>query len=157
VLGPKEIAGTLTAAAAAALGLPAGIPVGPGAGDNAGAALGIGATTAELCISLGTSGVATAVSESPTNDPTGEVAGFADASGKYLPLTCMLNCTRVVGTIAELFGKSVVEALDVAGTLEPGADGLLLLPYLSGERTPDLPYATGIPKDRTTAELETGT
>ena len=146
-------AGTLTASAAAVLGLPVGIPVGPGTGDNAGAALGIGATTAELLISLGTSGVATAVSEAPTNDPTGEVAGFADATGNFLPLTCMLNCTRVVGTIAELFGKSVVEALDIAGQLDPGADGLLLLPYLSGERTPDLPFASGIASGLTSDNL----
>ena len=144
VLGPNEAAGALTESAAAALGLPAGIPVGPGAGDNAGAALSIGATQAELCISLGTSGVATAVSGTPTHDPSGEVAGFADATGAYLPLTCMLNCTRVVGSIAELFGQTVVEALDSAGQIEPGADGLLLLPYLSGERTPNLPYATGL-------------
>jgi len=144
VLGPNEIAGVLTEAAAAALGLPAGIPVGPGAGDNAGAALSIGATQAELLISLGTSGVATAFSDAPTNDPTGEVAGFADATGAYLPMACMLNCTRVVGSIAEMFGRSVVEALDRAGQIEPGADGLLLLPYLSGERTPNLPYATGL-------------
>ena len=101
----NEIAGVLTEAAAAALGFPVGIPVGPGAGDNAGAALGIGATQAELLISLGTSGVATAFSDAPTNDPTGEVAGFADATGVYLPLACMLNCTRVVGSIAEMFGR----------------------------------------------------
>ena len=75
---------------------------------------------------------------------SGEVAGFADATGAFLPLACMLNCTRVVGSIAEMFGRSVVEALDRAGQIEPGADGLLLLPYLSGERTPNLPYATGL-------------
>lgn len=144
VLGPQATAGTLSEAAAAALGLPAGIPVGPGAGDNAGAALGIGATSAELCISLGTSGVATAVSATPSNDPTGEVAGFADATGVYLPLACMLNCTRVVGSIAEMFGRTVIGALDQAEQIEPGAAGLLLLPYLGGERTPNLPYATGL-------------
>jgi xylulokinase len=144
VLGPQEAAGSLTDAAAASLGLPVGIPVGPGAGDNAGAALGIGATTAELCISLGTSGVATAVSRTPTNDPSGEVAGFADATGVFLPLACMLNCTRVVGAIAEMFGRTVVGALDRAGEIEPGAEGLLLLPYLDGERTPNLPYANGL-------------
>ena len=88
--------------------------------------------------------MATAVSDAPTNDPSGEVAGFADATGAYLPLACMLNCTRVVGSIAEMFGQSVVEALDRAGQIEPGADGLLLLPYLTGERTPNLPYATGL-------------
>jgi xylulokinase len=143
VLDPGEVAGKLTAEAAAELGVLAGIPIGPGAGDNAAAALGIGAGHAELCISLGTSGVAYAVSEHPTQDPTGEVAGFADATGHYLPLTCMLNCTRVVGAIAEMFDIPIVDALAQVQDLPPGAEGLLLLPYLSGERTPDLPYATG--------------
>jgi xylulokinase len=144
VLGPEEKAGTLTADAADSLGLPPGIPVGPGAGDNAAAAIGIGATNAELVISLGTSGVAYAVSDQPTHDPSGEVAGFADATGAYLPLACMLNCTRVVGAVAELLGLEVAEALDIAGSVEPGAEGALMLPYLAGERTPNLPSATGL-------------
>jgi xylulokinase len=143
VLGPGDTAGTLSVETARSLDLPAGIPVGPGAGDNAAATIGIGATTGELCISLGTSGVACAVSDRPTNDPTGEVAGFADATGKFLPLACMINCTRVVAILAELFGMDVTEALDAAATLEPGADGLLLMPYLGGERTPNLPNARG--------------
>jgi xylulokinase len=108
-----------------------------------GAALGIGAATGEMVISLGTSGTAYSVSERPTSDPTGMVAGFADATGRFLPLTCMLNCTRVVDVFAGLFGLETVEALELAGSVDAGADGLLLVPYLGGERTPNLPDATG--------------
>ena len=143
VRGPEEPAGTLTATAATALGLPAGIPVGPGTGDNMAAALGVGAAPGELVISLGTSGTAFAVNATPTADPTGEVAGFADATGRFLPLACMLNCTRVLDTVAALLGIERGDALDRAGAVEPGAGGLLLLPYLAGERTPNLPDATG--------------
>jgi xylulokinase len=141
--GPVETAGLLSESAAAALGLPSGIPVGPGAGDNAASAVGIGATIDDLVISLGTSGVAFAVSESATADPSGEVSGFADATGRFLPLACMINCTRVVDVQAELFGWTVEQALDRVADVEPGADGLLLMPYLGGERTPNLPNATG--------------
>ena len=154
VVAPDQMAGTLSEAAAEELGLIPGIPVGPGAGDNAAAALGIGASQSELCISLGTSGVAFAVSEHPTQDATGEVAGFADAAGRYLPLTCMLNCTRVVGALAEMLGIPIAEALDRVRDIPPGAQGLLLLPYLSGERTPNLPYATGSMRGVRTTNLK---
>lgn len=143
VRGPEEPAGTLSAEAAGELGLPAGIPVGPGTGDNMGAALGVGATPGELVISLGTSGTTFSVRDEPTSDPTGEVAGFADATGKFMPLACMLNCTRVVDTMATLLGLERDEALQKAGAREPGAGGLILLPYFGGERTPNVPDATG--------------
>jgi xylulokinase len=143
VQGPDTSAGVLTREAATYLGLTAGIPVGPGSGDNMGAALGIGAAPGHFVVSLGTSGTVYSVSDEPTADPTGEVAGFADATGRYLPLACMLNCTRVVDVVAHLTGMSLVEALERAGQLEPGAEGLLLMPYLAGERTPNLPNAAG--------------
>jgi xylulokinase len=143
VLGPDQMAGTLLPEAAAALGLPAGIPVGPGAGDNAAAAIGIGATITDLVVSLGTSGVVFAVSDSPTADPSGEVCGFADASGRFLPLVCMINCTRAVDTVAAAFELGTADALALAGRLNPGSEGLWMLPYLGGERTPNLPRATG--------------
>jgi xylulokinase len=108
------------------------------------AALGVGATPDELVISLGTSGTAFAVSDHPTADPTGEVAGFADATGHYLPLACMLNCTRVVDSIAGMLALERTDALDRAAAVPPGAGGLLLLPYFAGERTPNLPRATGL-------------
>jgi xylulokinase len=144
VLGPEEPAGRLTTSAADALGLPAGIPVGPGTGDNMAAALGFGAAPGEIVISLGTSGTAFAVSDRPTADAIGEVCGFADATGRFLPLACTLNCTRVVDTVATMFGTARDDALRMAETIEPGASGLLMLPYFEGERTPNLPSATGV-------------
>lgn len=143
VFGPNDRVGTLTTAAASALGLPAGIPIAPGTGDNMAAALGVGAAPGEMVISLGTSGTAFAVSSHPTADKSGEVEGFADATGRFLPLACMLNCTRVVDTVAAMVGLSRSEALDLAAALPPGADGLLLMPYLAGERIPNLPTARG--------------
>jgi xylulokinase len=155
--GPDEPAGTLSANAASELGLPAGIPIGPGTGDNMAAALGIGAKPGEVVISLGTSGTAFAVSEAPTADPTGEVAGFADATGRFLPLACMLNCTRVLDLTAGLVGLDRDEALARAGAMPPGAEGVLMLPYLGGERTPNLPNATGMVRgltdDTTTPDM----
>lgn len=156
VRGPNEQAGILTREAASFLGLPAGIPVGPGSGDNMGAALGIGATPGHFVVSLGTSGTVYAVSDEPTADPTGEVSGFADATGRYLPLACMINCTRVVDAVASATGSRLIEALDEAGKREPGANGLLLLPYLAGERTPNLPYATGSLHGLSMANLDAG-
>ena len=141
--GADEVAGYLTAEAAAVLGLPEGIPVGPGTGDNMAAALGIGATADELVISLGTSGTAFAVSDQPTADPSGAVCGFADATGRFLPLACMINCTRVVDITARLFGFDPRTALHRLEHIDPGTGGLLMLPYLGGERTPNLPNATG--------------
>ncbi|HET7092282.1 MAG TPA: FGGY family carbohydrate kinase, partial [Thermomicrobiales bacterium] len=143
VLGPDETAGRLTAEAAAELGLPAAIPVGPGTGDNMAAALGVGTTMGEIVVSLGTSGVAFAVTGVPTADETGEVCGFADAAGRFMPLACMLNCTRVVDTVAAMLGIDRVAALDRAAETAPGAHGLLLMPYFGGERTPNLPMTTG--------------
>lgn len=156
VLGPNQRAGVLTREAAGFLGLTPGIPVGPGSGDNMGAALGIGAAPGHYVVSLGTSGTAYAVSDDPTADPTGEVCGFADASGRYLPLACMLNCTRVVDTVAALTSVSLVQALDAAGQRDPGADGLLLMPYLAGERTPNLPHSNGTLLGMTMSNLEPG-
>ncbi len=143
VRGPEEPAGRVQPEAAEALGLDAGIPVGPGTGDNMAAALGIGAAPGEVVISLGTSGTAFAVSDHPTADPSGEVAGFADATGRFLPLVCMLNCTRVLDIAAAMVGLTRDDALARAAQSPPGANGLFFMPYLAGERTPNLPQATG--------------
>ena len=140
---PEEPAGTLRDEAAAELGLPPGIPVGPGTGDNMAAALGVGVVPGELVVSLGTSGTAFAVSLEPIADDSGEVEGFADATGRFLPLVCMLNCTRVVDSVSSMVGLLRDDALHRAAAAPPGANGLLLMPYLAGERTPNIPEATG--------------
>lgn len=120
----------------------AGRRVGPGAGDNAGAALGLGAGPGDVVVSIGTSGTVFAVSEVRTIDPTGTVAGFADCTGRYLPLVATLNAARVLDAIASLLGVDHDELGRLALAAAPGAGGLSLQPYFEGERTPNLPDAT---------------
>jgi xylulokinase len=84
-----------------------------------------------------------AVSGHPTNDASGAVAGFADATGRFLPLACTLNATKVTDEVARLIGRTREELEMLATGSEPGARGVVLLPYLDGERTPNLPTATG--------------
>jgi xylulokinase len=114
-----------------------------GAGDNAGAALGIGAVVGDLVISLGTSGTAFAVSSSPSHDSSGEVAGFADVTGNFLPLACTLNAAKVFDATAKLLGIGFEEYSQLALQASPGADGLMMAPHFDGERTPNRPDALG--------------
>ena len=120
-----------------------GVAIAAGTGDNMGAALGLGLATGDVVVSLGTSGTAFAVSSEPSADASGIVAGFADATGHFLPLVCTLNASRVLTATAHLLGVGLDEFADLALGAEPGAGGLVLLPYLDGERTPNLPLATG--------------
>ncbi|MGN6609006.1 MAG: xylulokinase [Jatrophihabitans sp.] len=132
------------AAPAATIGRTAGgALIGAGTGDNAGAALGLGAVPGDVVFSIGTSGVLCAVSETPTGDATGDVAGFADATGRFLPLVCTLNAARVLDVTARLLGVGLEDLSDLALSAPAGADGLVLVPYLDGERTPNRPDATG--------------
>ena len=117
--------------------------LGPGAGDNAAAALGLGMSTGDVAISIGTSGVVSAVSPKPIQDPSGMVTGFADATGEFLPLAVTLNGSRVLDGAARMLGVDHAGLAELALAAEPGANGLTLVPYLEGERTPNLPYATG--------------
>ncbi|MET1085744.1 MAG: xylulokinase [Arthrobacter sp.] len=133
VLGALDVAGKT----------PGGALVAAGAGDNAAAALGVGAGVGDVVMSLGTSGTVFAVSDTPAADPSGLVAGFADAAGHYLPLVCTLNATRVFDATAALLGVNIAEFNELALSAEPGAGGLTLVPYFDGERTPNLPEATG--------------
>lgn len=123
-------------------GVPAGIAVGVGAGDNAAAALGLGAVPGDVAVSIGTSGTVFAVTQRPIADPTGTVAGFADASGASLPLVATLNAARVLDAIAGLLDVDHDELGRLALQAEPGAGGAVLHPYFEGERTPNLPDAT---------------
>jgi xylulokinase len=121
-----------------------GIPIAAGAGDNAAAALGVQAEPGDVVISLGTSGTAFAVSTTSTHDSSGAVAGFADASGRFLPLVCTLNAARIFDAATTILGKTHDEVGALALTSIPGAHGLTLLPYFEGERTPNRPDATGV-------------
>jgi xylulokinase len=120
----------------------AGRRVGGGAGDNAGAALGLGAGPGDVVVSIGTSGTVFAVSEQRTIDPSGTVAGFADCTGRFLPLVATLNAARVLTAIGGLLGVDHAELSRLALAAAPGAGGLSLVPYFEGERTPNLPDAT---------------
>ncbi len=144
VVDPFGIAGYVTADAAAHLGLSEGTPVAAGTGDNMAAALGLGLGPGDIAISYGTSGTVYAVSSTPTRDTTGCVAGFADASGNYLPLVCTLNATKVTAAVARLLGAGLDEFNELALAAPSGSGGLVLLPYLDGERTPNRPDATGV-------------
>ena len=135
VLGPSDPTGEVSSGAAERFGLTPGTPIAPGAGDNAAAALGLGLLPGELCVSLGTSGTAFSVSTEPCADASGVVAGFASADGRYLPLACTLNAALAVDSVAALLG------LDRDDVVPSGE--VVLLPWLDGERTPDLPAASG--------------
>jgi xylulokinase len=134
VAAPAQFAGTTLT----------GIPIAPGAGDNAAAALGIQAKPGDVVVSLGTSGTAFSVSKTPTADPSGMVAGFADATGNFLPLVCTLNAARIFDAATRILGKTHDEVGQLALSTQPGAHGLALLPYFEGERTPNRPNATGV-------------
>ncbi|MCK7625695.1 xylulokinase [Streptomyces sp. RS10V-4] len=130
---PGEAAGTVRSGE---LPLPHGALVAAGTGDNMAAALGLGLRPGRPVLSLGTSGTVFAVATRRPADPTGTVAGFADARGDWLPLACTLNCTLAVDRVAALLGRDR-EAVEAGGSA-------VLLPYLDGERTPNLPHATGL-------------
>jgi xylulokinase len=133
VLGPTDTAGELGG----------GAPLGPGAGDNAAAALGAGAEAGDVIVSIGTSGTVFSVADVPAADPSGIVAGFADTTGRYLPLVCTLNAARVLDAAAAMLRVDHARLSALALSAPPGADGLVLVPYLEGERTPNRPLATG--------------
>jgi xylulokinase len=131
VLGPKDPAGRASA----------GAVLGPGAGDNAAAALGLGAGPGDCVVSLGTSGVVSAVGEIAPHDPEGIVAGFADATGRQLPLVCTLNGAPALAAVATMLGVDFDEMDRLALSADTGAGGLTLVPYFEGERSPNLPWA----------------
>jgi xylulokinase len=120
------------------------IAVAVGTGDNMAAALGLGLAPGDAALSVGTSGTAFTVAGSPTTDPSGAVAGFADATGRFLPLVCTSNAAKVLDAVARLLGVDHAEfdrlALDAVG--DP--DTPVLIPYFDGERTPNRPNATGL-------------
>ncbi|HYF74655.1 MAG TPA: xylulokinase [Nocardioides sp.] len=133
VLGPSEAAGRT----------PSGQLLGPGTGDNAASALGLGAVAGDVIVSIGTSGVACAVADQPVGDVSGAVAGFADATGRFLPLVATMNAARVLASAERMLRVDHDEFSDLALSAPAGCGGMVLVPYLEGERTPNRPDATG--------------
>ncbi len=133
VAGPAEL-----------VGLFGSISTSAGTGDNMAAALGLNAADTDVVMSVGTSGVVSVVTSTPTADPTGTVAGFADATGNFLPLVCTLNAGLVLGAVTSLLGLEFDEFDRLALSASAGASGLTLLPFFAGERTPNRPNARGV-------------
>jgi xylulokinase len=134
VAGPSDVVGRTSW----------GAVLSAGTGDNMGAALGLGLGDGDVVVSIGTSGTAYAVTARPATDPSGLVAGFADATGKFLPLVATVNAARVLDVTARLLGVDAAVFSALALAASPGADGLTLLPYLDGERSPNRPSANGV-------------
>ncbi|WP_425864586.1 xylulokinase [Arthrobacter sp. TWP1-1] len=137
VAAPSDVIGTVHADHSGG----SEIVIGAGAGDNAAGALGLGISAGDVVISLGTSGTVFAAAPAAVNDPSGTVAGFADAAGAYLPIAVTLNAARILSSVAELLAVSFDEFADLALAAEPGSAGVVLVPYFEGERTPNLPNA----------------
>lgn len=144
VVPSRSVIGSVGKEAAARLGISAGTPVEAGGGDNMCAAIGVGAIEpGPVVVSLGTSGTVFAYSDRPAVDPHGEAAAFCDSTGAWLPLACTLNCTGATEWALALTGLDHAAFEQALADSPAGARGLTFLPYLAGERTPDLPNATG--------------
>ena len=145
LIAANATAGALTQDAATWLGLDAvGVPVSAGGGDNMLSAIGSGATRSGVAVvSLGTSGTVFARSDAAVVDPSGAIAAFCDSTGGWLPLLCVMNATGVAQEVADAFEVDHATLTREAASLPAGNDGLLMIPYLMGERTPDRPNATG--------------
>jgi len=122
---------------------PGGIPIAAGTGDNMAAGLAMNLSGSAAVVSLGTSGTAFSASTSQSHDPSGTVAGFADATGAFLPLVCTLNGARNLVATAAMLGVTLPDLSELALQAAPGSGGLVFIPYLEGERTPPLPQARG--------------
>jgi D-xylulose kinase len=145
LVGSDQPAGTLQESTAKELGLEPGILVSAGGGDNMMGAIGTGNTGGGVVTaSFGTSGTIYACVEKPVIDPKGEIAAFCDSTNRWLPLLCTMNVTVATEMVREDFGLTHEQFASQAAKAPAGSGGLLLLPYLEGERTPNVPDGTGV-------------
>ena len=145
LIAPDEAAGTLRPQLAEQWGMSAGVIVSAGGGDNMMGAIGTGNVREGIVtVSLGTSGTVYACSEKPIIDPRGEIAAFCDSTGRWLPLVCTMNVTVATEMVRAQFGLSHDELSEAAASVPAGNDGLLLIPFFEGERTPNVPQGTGV-------------
>ncbi|MDC7125429.1 MAG: xylulokinase [Spirochaetales bacterium] len=140
-----ESAGKVSKQASEYLGIPEGVPVSAGGGDNMMGAIGTGAVKeGVMTVSLGTSGTIYAMNETPVIDPDGNLAAFCSSTGAWLPLLCTMNCTVATEKVRALFDEPVTVLGELASKVKPGSDGVIVLPYFTGERTPSLPNGRGV-------------
>ncbi|MEQ6903014.1 xylulokinase [Nocardioides sp. YIM 152588] len=142
-LGHLPALPTVLAPGAVAAHTPRGQVVAAGTGDNMAAALGMALAPGDVLVSIGTSGVASAISTAPIADGTGTVTGFADATGNFLPMVTTMNAAGILDLQARLLGVDHAGLAELALASTPGAGGVSVLPYYGGERTPNRPDATG--------------
>lgn len=143
LLPPDAVGGRISAAAARETGLPEGTPVSVGGGDNMLSAIGAGAAeSGPVIASLGTSATVMARASKPVIDPLGLVASFADSTGAWLPLLCVMNAAGALDQMAATLGASTEQCCAEASIAPPGAGGIVCLPFFTGERVPDLPRAS---------------
>ncbi len=157
ISGSHEAAGFLQPALAARYGLPTGVVVSAGGGDNMMGAIGTGnVTPGVVTASFGTSGTIYAYAQQPVIDPQGEIAAFCSSTGGWLPLLCTMNVTTVTEQIRTLFGYDHAALNTAVELAPPGAGGLVLLPYLAGERTPNVPDGSGVLLGLSSTTLKAG-
>jgi len=151
----KRPAGLLRSTLREEWGLAGDALVSAGSGDNMMSAIGTGNIRAGVVtVSLGTSGTVCAFSEEPVIDPKGEVAAFCDATDHWLPLTCTMNLAVATEQMRELFGWDIPTMEERVAAIPAGAGGVMFLPYLQGERTPNLPKGVGVFQGLTTENMK---
>jgi len=145
LIASDQPVGRLRTDTARALGLNAEVLVSAGGGDNMMGAIGTGNTRpGVITASFGTSGTIYACAEKPVVDPKGEIAAFCDSTNRWLPLLCTMNVTVATEMVRDCFGWEVAKLDSTIAKTPAGAGGVLLLPYLEGERTPNVPAGTGV-------------
>jgi xylulokinase len=145
LMSSDQPAGKLQASTAKALGLDTDVLVSAGGGDNMMGAIGTGNTSeGVITASFGTSGTIYACANKPVVDPKGEIAAFCDSTNHWLPLLCTMNVTVATEMVRDCFGWDIKKLDATIAKTAPGSNGIVLLPYLEGERTPNVPAGTGV-------------
>ncbi len=145
LISSDQPVGHLSNATAQSLGLSTDTLVSAGGGDNMMGAIGTGNTRPGIVTaSFGTSGTIYACAAKPVIDPQGEIAAFCDSTNRWLPLLCTMNVTVATEMVRNHYGLTHAQFEKVGAKVAAGSDGLLLLPYLEGERTPNVPDGTGV-------------
>lgn len=157
IISSDQPCGKIRSALANELNLSKSVLVSSGGGDNMIAAIGTGnVVPGVVTTSLGTSGTIYSYSDSPVIDPSGELAAFCSSTGGWLPLVCTMNVTVATELVRSLLGKNLEDLNTLIRQTKPGSEGVILLPYFNGERTPDLPNATATLSGLTTQNMRPG-